>query len=75
MSPYIALDGYREHCVYHLVAVICHSGGPNTGHYWTQGRRSDGSWYSFTKSGVTKLFPHEIVNEHAYILIYSLQYS
>jgi len=74
MSPYVALDGDRVQCVYDLVAVICHSGGVNTGHYWTQGKRSDGSWYSFSKAGVRELLPNEVENENAYLLIYDLQY-
>ena len=66
--------GYRDQGVYDLIAVICHEGGANAGNYWTLGKRSDDVWFSFSYKGIQRIQPSEVVNEHAYILIYDLQY-
>ena len=67
-------NGYREQGVYDLIAVICHEGGANTGKYWTLGKRNDNVWFFFSYTEIRRLKPSEVVTEHAYILIYDLQY-
>lgn len=57
-SQILTLDCYRcesntSSCDYELSAIICHSGGMNSGHYVCRARGPDGRWMKFDDLHVT----------------------
>jgi ubiquitin C-terminal hydrolase len=55
-------------CEYSLVAVICHNGNLNCGHYYALGKVSGNAWYCYNDSIVEPITSP--VQSNAYILLY-----
>ncbi|CEL62916.1 ubiquitin carboxyl-terminal hydrolase 4/11/15 [Rhizoctonia solani AG-1 IB] len=63
--------GESNECVYDLFAVDEHMGGLGGGHYRAYAKNlSDGEWYHFDDSYVTKSSAEDSINTNAYLLFY-----
>ncbi|KAH7318841.1 hypothetical protein B0J17DRAFT_686237 [Rhizoctonia solani] len=63
--------GEGADCVYDLFAVDEHMGGLGGGHYRAYAKNlSDGEWYHFDDSYVTKSSAEDSINANAYLLFY-----
>ncbi|TQS35537.1 hypothetical protein Golomagni_04042 [Golovinomyces magnicellulatus] len=66
-SQILSLDRYRcesntSSCDYELSAIICHSGGMNSGHYVCRARGPDGHWMKFDDLHVTGMTPEQAMH-------------
>jgi len=74
ISKYISKSScYQDKCNYSLIAVNCHQGNPNLGHYYSIVKnRFDDNWYEFNDD----MTPSKIINEEqindpkSYLLFY-----
>ncbi|KAI8814498.1 hypothetical protein BJ742DRAFT_671533, partial [Cladochytrium replicatum] len=61
----------KDRAVYDLFAVSNHFGGLGGGHYTAYAKNgTDGQWYNFDDSHVSKADPTRVVTESAYLLFY-----
>ncbi|KAI1417572.1 UCH-domain-containing protein [Hypoxylon sp. FL1857] len=62
-------DGKQE--VYDLIAVDCHWGSTQGGHYTAHAKNFiDGQWYTYNDSSVSRTSPDRIVDSSAYLVFY-----
>ncbi|KPA79074.1 putative ubiquitin hydrolase [Leptomonas pyrrhocoris] len=62
----------REDCQYELNAICVHEGSSiNYGHYYAMARASNGMWYKFDDSHVSRLSEEQLQRAQAYLLCYS----
>ncbi|RWA10790.1 hypothetical protein EKO27_g4321 [Xylaria grammica] len=65
-------EGKQEN--YDLIGVDCHYGGLGGGHYTAYAKNfTDGQWYSYNDSSVSKTTTDRIVDSSAYMLFYRRQ--
>ncbi|CAE6413489.1 unnamed protein product [Rhizoctonia solani] len=71
LSSRVGESGQSDECVYDLFAVDEHMGGLGGGHYRAYAKNlSDGEWYHFDDSYVSKSSAEDSVNANAYLLFY-----
>ena len=71
ISEFVDKDcGYARECKYQLFAVINHSGGINSGHYYTYLKIEKKDWFGFNDSIVKKIKDISDSSEFAYALFY-----
>ena len=61
-------DKYNSY--FELIGVCNHSGGAGFGHYYSYCKYTDGNWYEFNDSSVSKISKEKIVSSSAYCLFY-----
>ncbi|KPI83529.1 putative ubiquitin hydrolase putative cysteine peptidase Clan CA family C19 [Leptomonas seymouri] len=62
----------KEDCQYELNAICVHEGSSiNYGHYYTMAKASNGMWYEFNDSHVSRLSEEQLQRAQAYLLCYS----
>ncbi|XP_015924346.1 ubiquitin carboxyl-terminal hydrolase 42 isoform X2 [Parasteatoda tepidariorum] len=70
LRPFMS-DTKGEPVVYHLNAVLVHSGPTcNSGHYYCYVKNSDGSWYIMDDQRVHRVGINQVLNQIAYVLFY-----
>ena len=74
ISKYISDSScYKDKCKYNLIAVNCHQGNPNLGHYYSIVKnRYDDNWYVFNDDSKPLRLSNkdEIIDPRSYILFY-----
>ncbi|QRW27817.1 ubiquitin carboxyl-terminal hydrolase [Rhizoctonia solani] len=76
LSSRVGESGQSDECVYDLFAVDEHMGGLGGGHYRAYAKNlSDGEWYHFDDSYVSKSSTEDSVNANAYLLFYRRRLS
>jgi|TARA_B110001469_G_scaffold16668_1_gene16882 ubiquitin C-terminal hydrolase len=75
--PIVNLDlskyciGYNKYkSKYNLYGICNHTGGSNSGHYFSYCKLKDGHWYEFNDSSVSKISNDKLVTSSAYCLFY-----
>ncbi|XP_035684989.1 ubiquitin carboxyl-terminal hydrolase 20-like isoform X1 [Branchiostoma floridae] len=71
LRPFMAKESQSQVTTYDLVAVICHHGTANGGHYTAYCMNHlNGQWYEFDDMYVTEVMESAVTNAEAYVLFY-----
>ena len=63
--------GYNKYkSTYDLYGICNHTGGTNSGHYFSYCKFKDGNWYEFNDSTVSNISNDKLVTSSAYCLFY-----
>jgi len=64
-------DGYKKYkSFYNLYGICNHSGSLGGGHYYAYCKNTNGQWYNYNDSTVTKIEPEDLITKNAYCLFY-----
>jgi ubiquitin C-terminal hydrolase len=78
VSKYTSPDkGDPNNYIYELYAINYHSGGTNSGHYWSACKNLDGNWYLYNDASVSKYSENTmgaLISKEAYLLFYQRKY-
>lgn len=70
LAPFVFPSPQLDPTRYRLNGISVHSGGLGGGHYVAYTCRSDGGWYFFSDSSVSRVNQQEVLSEEAYLLFY-----
>ncbi|KAL7750063.1 hypothetical protein RI367_004578 [Sorochytrium milnesiophthora] len=74
LRPYLAASQRKKlDPVYHLNAVIVHSGSAHAGHYYAYVKASNGVWHEMNDTSVTKASLQTVLKSNAYLLFYTVK--
>ena len=79
VTKYITSEkGDPNNYIYELYAINYHSGGTNSGHYWSACKNLDGNWYLYNDASVSKYSENTmgaLISKEAYLLFYQRKYK
>lgn len=74
VDEYVIIKPKDSTCTYELVAIACHAGGTNMGHYFSVVKNPNGTWYLMDDEAPPKKLESwtDIDSKNYYVLFYEL---